>query len=82
MVESIKKLRRICQKSKSDSPYIDNFLRPFSIYITKLLLYTPLTGNHVSVLGMINTFIATILFMFGNYWINLIASVLVLFSWV
>ncbi len=82
MVESIKYLKKICHKSKSDEPYIENFLRIFSIRITKLLLYTPLSGNQVSILGMFNTLLATILFMFGNYWLSLVASVLVLLSWV
>lgn len=82
MVESIKELRKICRKSKADTPYIDNYLRVMSIYFTKLFLYTSITPNQITILGMINTLIATILFVFGNYWISLIASVLVLFSFI
>ncbi len=82
MVESIKELRKICCKSKAENPYIQNYLRVMSIYFTKLFLYTSITPNQITILGMVNTLLATILFIFGNYWMSLIASVLVLFSFI
>jgi len=85
MIESIKELRKICQKkeqlydrkgkenkSKPVQEYFyDRFLRLVSIYITKLFLYTKITANQVSVLSMLVGIIAGVFFSFREpiYWI-------------
>ena len=56
MVESIAELRRICQsidKKKGKLPLSVVFARKFSIYFTKLLLYTKITANQVTLLCII-----------------------------
>ncbi|PIN76952.1 hypothetical protein COV17_00160 [Candidatus Woesearchaeota archaeon CG10_big_fil_rev_8_21_14_0_10_36_11] len=82
MVEPIKELRVICQKKEqlydkkgedntSDQvqEYIyDRFLRAVSIYITKIVLYTSLTSNQVSIISMIVGLFAGFLFSFANPW--------------
>ncbi|MBU1621985.1 MAG: hypothetical protein KJ597_00255, partial [Nanoarchaeota archaeon] len=86
MVESIKELRKICQKrsylydkkreentSKPVEEYFyDQFLRLVSIYITKLFLYTSITSNQVTIISMIVGIFAGIAFSFSHpfYWIG------------
>ena len=78
MVESIKELKKICQK-KNDNWYGRYFVRKISIYITKLLLKTDVTPNQISGLSILIGIIAGIFFVFGNYWYTLVgASVLLL----
>lgn len=85
MVESIRELRRICQKrqflynkkgEENTSPpveeyFYDRFLRLISIYITKIFLYTPITSNQVSILSMVVGVLAGVAFSFAHpfYWI-------------
>lgn len=73
-MESIKELRKICQNPqechKSNSG-LWHIYRTFSIYITKLLLYTPLKGNHVTMIMIFWGFIVGFLFSIGTYWYNL-----------
>ncbi|MBU1621986.1 MAG: CDP-alcohol phosphatidyltransferase family protein [Nanoarchaeota archaeon] len=86
MVESIKELRKICQKksylydkkgeentSKPVEEYFyDQFLRLVSIYITKLFLYTSITSNQVTIISMVVGIFAGIAFSFSHpfYWIG------------
>ena len=53
--------------------------RRLSIYVTKVLLYTPITANQVSFLMILFSFAAGILFTFNNYWYSLI--VILLMQW-
>ena len=55
MVESIKELRKICYaNSKSKRPlYMELVTMKFSIYVTKLLLYTPIHADQVTILMML-----------------------------
>ena len=79
-VESIAELRTICQASKkkaSTTLFCARF-KTVSIYITKVLLYTPVTANQVSVLRVLVGIGAGVLFVFGSYWYS-IAGALVLF---
>ncbi|MAF59738.1 MAG: CDP-alcohol phosphatidyltransferase family protein [Candidatus Pacebacteria bacterium] len=80
---SIKKLRKICQ-STAPNPARESkvglFTRIFSIYFTKLFLYTPLTPNQITVIGM-STYFVGIGFLFFNEPIyNAIAVFLVFMS--
>jgi phosphatidylglycerophosphate synthase len=66
MVESIKELRKICQTHKK-IPVSEVFQRKISIYFTKLLLYTDITANQVTLLNIIIGIIAGI-FFYGHSW--------------
>lgn len=77
MVESIKQLRVICQSTKAESGYLKHVARKISIYITKLLLYTPITANQVTLLWILLGVASGILFAFGNYWYSIIAALLI-----
>lgn len=61
---SIKELRTRCQKSKNmgdiDSSYI-RFARKLSIYFTWIILRTPLSNNHITLLSLISAFIGSLL---------------------
>ena len=67
MVESIRELRRICQKPQKDCFYYDR-LRTISIYFTKIFLYTSITANQVTLITILLGLVVAILFTFGNYW--------------
>ncbi len=72
MVESILELRKICQKPLPDPDLRRRITRHFSIYLTKLLLYTPITANQISFLTIIISISAGFFFALGNYWNSLI----------
>lgn len=76
-MESIKELRVICQSGREFSGYIKHVNRRISIYITKLLLYTPITGNQVTLLWILLGVASGILFSFGNYWYSIVAALLI-----
>lgn len=52
-VPPVKELKKICRKKVETVWYAKYVVRPFSIYITKILLYTSITANQVSFIGMI-----------------------------
>jgi len=72
--ESISELREICQRGAAPHPY-----RSISIYITKLLLYTPITANQTTGLFIVIGLIALWLFTDGIYWKNVLGGALLLF---
>jgi len=67
-MESIEELKKKCQRNRDFGkmsvilPYYNNV----SIYMTKLLLYTPISANQTSMLSMLFGIIASILFIFIN----------------
>ncbi|MFA5336857.1 MAG: CDP-alcohol phosphatidyltransferase family protein [Candidatus Omnitrophota bacterium] len=67
-MESIKVLREICQASRKagDNWHMKNISRPVSIYITRIFVATPLTGNQITVIFVIMGFCASILFLRGT----------------
>ncbi len=76
-IPSIKKLREICQPiTHRELWYAETFIRPISIYITKALLYTPISANQVTILGFLAGIAAGTLFIFGNYWYSLVGAIL------
>lgn len=77
MVESIKELRAICQSENPPHGYIKHVSRRISIYTTKLLLYTPITANQVTLLWILLGVASGILFSFGNYWYSIVAALLI-----
>jgi len=83
MVESIKELRKICQrgrvvKGRSEQHWINLFYRRFSIYFTWLFLHTPLSANQITALNFFLALIGGFLISLGNYWLALVA-VLILY---
>jgi len=52
-VPPVKELKKLCRKKIETEWYATYVVRHFSIYITKILLYTPITANQVSFLGVI-----------------------------
>jgi phosphatidylglycerophosphate synthase len=73
MVESIKELKKICGKENKEKGLM-LFYRESSFYFTKILLYTPISANQVSLLAMVVGLIASILFVFGNPWYSLVGA--------
>lgn len=82
MIESIKELKKICQDSKTETMdwYSKIFYRNISIYITKLLLHTSITANHVTLFTIVLGLAAGILFSFGTY-PHILAGALLLQLW-
>lgn len=71
-------MKKICQDSKTEAEdwYCINICRKITIYITKLLLYTPITANQVTLLSMIAGFAAGVLFGFGTHFQSLAGALL------
>jgi len=79
MVESIEELRKICQsidKKKESLSYSVIFARKISIYFTKLLLYTNITPNQVTLLCTLIGMVACLFFVNGNPWYMIIGALL------
>lgn len=80
---SIKELRKICQTPtdchKPTSIIEERIPRTISIYITKLLIYTPLTADHVTMLMVVWGFIVGFFFSLGTYWYMLAGALLLEF---
>src|SRR3989344_2789913 len=68
MVESIKELREICYKgSKGRRPlYMEWVTMKISIYVTKLLLYTPIRADQVTISMILLAIIGSVFMAFGN----------------
>jgi len=74
-VEPIKELRKVCQPDEIVSEnawYARKFARKVSIYITRLLLYTPINANQTTLLFIGIGFLAGLFFLTGtpilNFW--------------
>ena len=76
MVEKISELKKICQVWEPRT-YSEKFYRNISIYITKLLLYTPITPNQTTLLFAIAATVAGIFFIFGNYILSIFGALMV-----
>lgn len=77
---SIKELRKICQRPE-DSHNPDVLLetklpRIISIYITRILIYTPLKPDHVTMLMIAWGFLVGFLLSFGTYWHMLAGTII------
>jgi hypothetical protein len=80
MVESIKDLRKICGSKKKQPLYMELVCMKISIYITKLLLYTKISADYVTI-SMILLLIAGSVFMaFGSLWMIFIGILLIHFT--
>lgn len=80
---SIKELRKICQAPEDchnfKSYFHNKIWRVLSIYITKLLIYTPLKPNHVTFIMVFWGFIVGFLFSIGTYWYMLLGAIVLEF---
>ena len=79
----IDELRKICQKSFRLGYGIYGvrlkIIKRISIYITFLLIRTPVTPSQITLFMIVIGFLSSILFSFGNYWTSLIAVLLLPF---
>ena len=82
MVQSIKKLREICQKPVINlNPfYARKVTRKISIYFTWVLIHLKASGNTISLSMLITGIIASLFFTLGNY-SGYIIAVLLLQIW-
>ena len=82
MVESIKELREICYKdSKGRRPlYMEWITMKVSIYVTKLLLYTPIRADQVTISMVMLAIIGSVFMAFGNFGYMLIGISIIHFT--
>ncbi len=68
MVESIKQLRKICYRNsdKKRPLYMELFTMKISIYVTKLLLYTPVHADQVTISMVLLAVIGSGMMAFGS----------------
>lgn len=78
-MESIKELRKICQQSNHNKPMykLEGLWRFFSVYITKLILYTPITANQVTMFMILCGFISAF-FLSQGYYVDMIVGAVIL----
>lgn len=77
---TIKELRKICQNpddTNVDSSFRVKVLRFFSIYITRLLINTPITSNQISLSTIFVIIIAAFLFSTGDRILSTLAIILI-----
>lgn len=79
MVESIKELRKICQ-TKKQPLYMELVSMKISIYITKLLLYTRMSADYVTISMIILLIAGSVVMAFGSLWAVLIGILIIHFT--
>jgi len=79
MVESIKELRKICYAGSKDKRplYMELVTMKISIYVTKLLLYTPIHANQVTILTILFIILGSGMMISGSLWIMFIGITLI-----
>jgi phosphatidylglycerophosphate synthase len=80
---SIGELRGICQATAPDpstESYVGRFCRIFSIYTTKMFLYTKITPNQITIFSVLVFFSGIALFFVGTYDYNIFACILIWLS--
>jgi len=82
MVESIKELREICYKdSKGRRPlYMEWVTMKISIYVTKLLLYTPIRADQVTIGMVLLAILGSVFMAFGTLKLMLIGILIIHFT--
>lgn len=82
MVESIKELRNICYANSSYRRplYMELVTMKISIYVTKLLLYTPIHADQVTISMMLLTIFGSSLMAFGTLKYMLIGILIIHFT--
>lgn len=70
-IETIRELREICEKER---PFLEKPLPLTAIYITKLLLYTRITANQVTLLNIFVGLSVGAFFIYGHNWSMLVGA--------
>jgi len=78
-MESIKELRKICQKHVDYGTFGEELFNKFSIYLTKLLLFTSISSNQVTIIGEIIGLIGIFFITSTNFIIVIGGYLLILF---
>ncbi|MBL7086538.1 MAG: CDP-alcohol phosphatidyltransferase family protein [Candidatus Cloacimonetes bacterium] len=76
-IPKIRELRNICQPpiKFNDTLILAYIVRYFSIYLTKLFLYTKTTANQISVISMLFGIMGSILFLNMHPWYIFVGSI-------
>lgn len=80
---SVAELRALCQKTAPNperESVVGRFSRIFSIYVTRILIRTPLTPNQITVLSTIVFFVGLSMFSLGSMLWNIVGSAVIFFS--
>lgn len=80
MVESIRELREICGSKKKQPLYMELVSMKISIYITKLLLYTKISADYVTMSMIVLLIIGSIFMAFGSLWSILVGILIIHFT--
>lgn len=80
MVESIKELRKICGSKKKQPLYMQLVSMKFSIYITKLLLYTKISADYITISMILLLITGSIFMAFGDLWMIFIGILIIHFT--
>ena len=82
MVQSIKELREICYKdSKGKRPlYMEWVTMTISIYVTKLLLYTPIGADQVTIGMVLLAVLGSVFMAFGTLKLMLVGILIIHFT--
>lgn len=82
MVESIKELRKICYaRYNAKVPlYMEFVTKKISIYVTKLLLYTPIRADHVTIGMVLLSILGSVFMAFGDLRYMLIGILIIHFT--
>ena len=86
-MESIKELRKICEKKhkkgvSQPNLYATIFIRKISIYLTWLLLHTSISANKVTLFQLVVTLIGSLLIVPVNIYINITGIFLIQLGYV
>lgn len=82
-IPSIPELRMLCQATAPNparESFTGKFSRNFSIYTTALFLRTSISPNQITVVSVVTFFIGTLLFIPGDYFLNIFASLIIFLS--
>lgn len=82
MVESIKELRKICYEGsgKKRPVYMEFVTMKLSIYVTKLLLYTPVHADVVTISMVLLSLLGSAMMAFGSIWVMFIGITIIHFT--
>lgn len=73
--ESIEDLRKICQ-TKTNEPFLTPFVRKGSIYITSVLIRTPISANQITFTTILIALLAGWFLTLGEHWYSMLAGLL------
>jgi hypothetical protein len=80
-VPPVSQLKQICRPhNRKQDWFIRLVARPISIYITKILLYTPVSANLVTLMMLIFGILAGISFTLDNYWASLAGGLILILN--